>query len=346
MWTALSVLYAAELELLDAAQFSSPDFDAGGTWAPSDPVIVGGDGIHVTGLLLADNLTGTITGTVTVGPDGLISVVGSSGHVAAISCGAFGGIVFLNSSVATWQSGALLGLQSGSSLVANSGATINFQAGSGVTLAGSTTFPSGASLSQVAGAAWALNGTTTVGGGSAGFLTLGALGVLTCTSGSKITGVLTGDTFQVKGTVTVQGAIGDPATLAIGTNASITVDATSAIQLDGTLSRDVNKGVIEERPGDTPGINSTFDPSTQDIWNINVSASAEFRLSAPASGKCNSTSFVRWDHVNTHPVVLKDDGTSAVIAQFPASVQGSSEVWWDPADATWKLKHLSGDATP
>lgn len=51
VWNALTVLTSAEMADLDAKTFAAINGDAGGTWAPSDPIIIGGDGLDATGPL-------------------------------------------------------------------------------------------------------------------------------------------------------------------------------------------------------------------------------------------------------------------------------------------------------
>src|ERR1043166_6904113 len=89
MWTPLSVFYAVELELLDQAQFTSPDFDNGGVWAPSSAVVVGGSGIDVTGTFAASGTT-TLSGATTM-----------SGAVTASGAWTFSNTVALSSASKT-----------------------------------------------------------------------------------------------------------------------------------------------------------------------------------------------------------------------------------------------------
>ena len=75
-WTDLSVLTAAEVELLDAGNFSAIDGDAGGTWGPTNKIIIGGQGLHVTAPLWADNLLITAGSTARV-----LGLVGNPGKL-------------------------------------------------------------------------------------------------------------------------------------------------------------------------------------------------------------------------------------------------------------------------
>jgi hypothetical protein len=168
-WTPLSVLYAAELERLDAAQFAAIDGDAGGTWAPSDPVIVGGDGVHVTGTLTADDLAGHIKASkqLIVDPDGQIQVgAGTSGHLCSIVFKNYSFTGWDSGASAVWASGSAGIVQSGAGFTFASGATLTLSSGSNITVAGSSTFSSGSSLAQNSGALWALSGTSTLEAGA------------------------------------------------------------------------------------------------------------------------------------------------------------------------------------
>lgn len=57
LWVTGSVLSAAELETLDDHQSKAIDGYAGGTWAPTSEIVLGGAGLHVTGLLKARQTT-------------------------------------------------------------------------------------------------------------------------------------------------------------------------------------------------------------------------------------------------------------------------------------------------
>lgn len=57
VWISLSNVTQAEWEAFDLRQFQSINGDLGGTWAPSSAIIIGGSGMHLTGAVIADDLT-------------------------------------------------------------------------------------------------------------------------------------------------------------------------------------------------------------------------------------------------------------------------------------------------
>lgn len=100
-WTLGSVISPAEMEALDEAQFEALNADDGGVWAPTDEIIIGGAGLHVTGPANLDDVqSATIEGTVTIASGGA-TIIASGGTLTAAS----GSTVALAG--ATSQTGAL-----------------------------------------------------------------------------------------------------------------------------------------------------------------------------------------------------------------------------------------------
>jgi hypothetical protein len=55
-WVSLTTVSPSEFEAFDAYTFSAINGDDGGTWAPTDPIVIGGDGLSVTGPAAFDSI--------------------------------------------------------------------------------------------------------------------------------------------------------------------------------------------------------------------------------------------------------------------------------------------------
>lgn len=71
-WTFLSALASAEMEEIDE-KLAACLHEGGGTWALTDVMVIGGDGIQMTGPLVLDGTT-TVHGTATVKDGGVLRV--------------------------------------------------------------------------------------------------------------------------------------------------------------------------------------------------------------------------------------------------------------------------------
>lgn len=108
-WANIVTVDSAWLTTLDQQLFKALNGDEGGAWNPSAPIVVGGSGLNVTGLLNAAN----------IGASTVRGALGVQGNV-------------------TWQSGATATVQSGATLTQAPGSTLNLNGS--VTASGSFTF--------------------------------------------------------------------------------------------------------------------------------------------------------------------------------------------------------------
>lgn len=152
LWILGSVISPAELEHLDDYSLAI-DGDAGGTYAPSAAIVIGGSGVtlsganhHVSGTLTVDNFAlisiadgGTVKADGSGGADITLSVVSNvatlsvgSGAVAKILAGGaldvYGSLTLKNTSgpgSITAENNTTITLASGATLTAASGSTVN-----------------------------------------------------------------------------------------------------------------------------------------------------------------------------------------------------------------------------
>jgi hypothetical protein len=132
-----------EFAKFDLAQFQSVNGDAGGTFAPTSPIVIGGAGTQLA-----------MIGTSTVGSGGSLTInAGSSFTLAAASSASFGGTsTYLGTSVTNHNSGAAGHWLNGSILHIDSGAQLDvtgdafFNNGSFVDIEGTVSFGSTAAL--------------------------------------------------------------------------------------------------------------------------------------------------------------------------------------------------------
>lgn len=154
-WGADATITAAELWAIDQACESAINGDDGGTWAPTDPIILGGSGLQVTGDFSA---TGASLFT---DCQGLTLTVGSIDIEVGTSIEVAGDINVL--------SGGNVNVLSGGEIEVRSGGIVDLLAGSTSTLAGTmnvasggtVSVQSGGALSTAAGSATALAGDAT-----------------------------------------------------------------------------------------------------------------------------------------------------------------------------------------
>jgi hypothetical protein len=159
-WTLNSVVDPAEFEQFDAQLYAAINGDAGGTWAPSIPITIGGAGINVTGLLAADDVE--IGGTLEVGGQALFNAPVTIDNDLAVNGAAvfYDGVTF-NDTVSfdgpaqvetgntfTVGNGATLSIPSGGTQTIASGATFTIASGATVTIGAATTFNGAMSLTK------------------------------------------------------------------------------------------------------------------------------------------------------------------------------------------------------
>jgi hypothetical protein len=149
-WTAAIPLEPSELDALDEGQFAAINGDDGGTWAPADPIIIGGAGIEFTGAVpTGEDLN--VEGDITIASGGTLTVES-------------GGNVNVESDVHIHVDGELH-IDNGGRIIVNSGGQINELTGAEHThSSGSTeTHASGSTDTYESGSTLALDGTVNVG---------------------------------------------------------------------------------------------------------------------------------------------------------------------------------------
>jgi hypothetical protein len=125
-WTLLSVVDPAEFELLDEQLSMAINGDEGGSWAPSAPIIIGGDGLEVTGPFeAADAVSVVVTSSLTIALGAQLTLVGNQ--------------VVSSAAIVQWSSGSFLNVSSGATFSMAGTATISgtFTVSSNVILSGS-----------------------------------------------------------------------------------------------------------------------------------------------------------------------------------------------------------------
>lgn len=114
-WSLDDVVTAGEFSTLDTRQFQGINGDLGGTWAPSDQIVIGGDGLYVTGPSRFDGVTYlemAVSGEIALADGSILSVPDG----ASIVC---------NSNTTT-----AIDMESGSEMLVHSGASVTFDGGS------------------------------------------------------------------------------------------------------------------------------------------------------------------------------------------------------------------------
>ena len=157
-WTLTSVVDPTEFEAFDAAQFSAIDGDAGGVWAPAQPIVIGASGVKfdncpVEGVWVPTTPITIIGAGLACNASVLFNV---DSAVAAKGTFSFDPECFLtfNTKHATIAAGALLTVASGGAISLGAGSSLS--ANSGSTLAvlqgGSLDIAAGGFLSSIGAA--------------------------------------------------------------------------------------------------------------------------------------------------------------------------------------------------
>jgi hypothetical protein len=228
MWT-VSVLDPTELEKFDANQFAAINGDAGGTWAPSAVITIGGSGIALTGVAsFAANVS-----------FGASSNVGFDPGTGVFNCGKtaeFAQTVEIYGALTTWDD-VVLGNSSTDDLTVN--ATAAF--------ASDTTFNNDVEL----------NGPTVV-----------IDSQLTCTSGSTVT-MLGGAAIGASGgaaDVLLRGTIYAQGAMSVATNA-LTISGSGSLVLHAPMTLGTN-GTIARRYTTVASSAQTVSLSSYDIVRV------------------------------------------------------------------------------
>ena len=126
IWSGSDDFLTAEIEDLDSKTERAINGDEGGTWAPTDVITIGGDGLTVSGPFVASDCEGLTltTGTLTVQSGAEINVDTGGGLVIAAS----GTFIAQASSVIDFESGCDLDIACNTEIL--SGGSIIFRSGS------------------------------------------------------------------------------------------------------------------------------------------------------------------------------------------------------------------------
>ena len=146
-WT--TVVLGTELQQLDTYAFESINGDQGGTWAPATKIIVGGEGIQVTGVAIFDDLQDCHV------KYGEVLLVDSGGHLGIQA----GGELEIYGELQV-EGGGTIEVETGCLINVNDGGEINFKDGSILDLedGAEAHVLSGAELRSDAGSTVQLNG--------------------------------------------------------------------------------------------------------------------------------------------------------------------------------------------
>ncbi len=162
VWSGSPAVTTAEMADIDSKTERAINGDDGGTWAPTTTIVVGGQGLEVTGVFISSECQGL---ELTSG-----EIVVYSGAQININSG---GEIELTGDLKV-NSGGNINVLSGGEIEVRSGALIDAQAGSTLSLAGAIDIESGGILTVKTGASLGILGTATLLIGSTAFLTINA----------------------------------------------------------------------------------------------------------------------------------------------------------------------------
>lgn len=160
-WGVGEKLTSAQVNAADAYWPDVIDGAGGGTWAPTDPIIIGGDGLAVTGPFSANNAT--VTGTVSVIGTTTLNVLDVN-DLATFTVG----VVIASGASINVDSGSIIlsgaGLAVGTGVPSTFGGTVDFNdavvAADDFTVLGATSLAAATAASLVVGSAVTLDATT------------------------------------------------------------------------------------------------------------------------------------------------------------------------------------------
>lgn len=179
VWAPFTVARASELASLDAKTYKAINGDEGGTWAPSSPIWIGGQGVYMNGPLKAYGAVAFEPTSFGVAVPAGASLVVDSAKVKATSPNGTHSLTIDNAGampLGTWQWGSSA-WAAGTVTIAGDfnfggmGVTLAIdcghllvKTGSTAAFAGPVTCVSGSAFEVAAGATADLNGTTSIGG--------------------------------------------------------------------------------------------------------------------------------------------------------------------------------------
>ncbi len=378
LWVLGSVIDPAEMEAFDAAQYAEINGDAGGTWAPAAAIIIGGNGLHVTGSFTADNADITITtgryctinsGAHVLGAAGSIVVwSGTNTYSAATTLVTFGTWTFdadatlhLNGATQMSATGTLVtalgsGINIGGALTVLSGGVATVASGGLLHLnsGGAITVASGGTITCAAGSTTALNGATTI----------ASTGTVVCDAGSTVTvngACVFGAGASLTANVTAPWTLNNVTTcnnqLVMATGSSLTVQSGSTLTTQ--FGAAVVRGANETRTGSETqsgtgaytkrryvlgsAIDHTYDGKDYDFIEVpTLAGTVNYTFSDLSPG---DYVFVHVNRFNPSAapyvgdVELKRGDASTIDTSINDGFPGSVVIFWN--GSIW-LKHVTG----
>ncbi len=301
-WVTLSTLAAAEMQTLDENVYASINGDAGGTWAPSTQIAIGGSGLVVydatlqlgdgagqngtldvkdgsslmfrsgAGILQFAGATWVLSGNTAFGSAGVDADGGAGHHVLS------GGKLYVDS-------GAFIRIRAGGTVtmggafVASTGTSNTFQAGSTVSIAGTLGLAATCAATQTHGSTLDLYGDVTI----------KSPGTFSTEAGSTST---LGGAFTIGAT----GAIATTGTgsITIATGGSFVAASGSTTTINGTLAGAITRTAAVTKSGSTANdyvrctsgadSNTTYAP-TFDILFVNISVDRTYKINDGSQGQ-------------------------------------------------------------
>lgn len=150
VWSGSVIVTTAEIEDLDSKTERAINGDEGGTWAPTDPIVIGGDGMEINGPLIADDVQQI---DLTAG-----FIEAFSGTEIRVDSGA----TLILSGDQNVESGGNINVKSGGEIEVRSGGLFEVLAGGIVDIFGDMDIESGGSLEIKSGGGFATTAGATV----------------------------------------------------------------------------------------------------------------------------------------------------------------------------------------
>ncbi len=296
-WILGSTIDPAELEAFDASQFVAINGDAGGTWAPSTPIILGGaNPLNIAGPMHV--LTGGGSIVVDVGGTAIFSGSAEFGGTVAID----GPTEFSND--------------------------VLFDDTSTVTLAGTTTVPALAAFHTAISSDMVVNGTAEFHGATLFTATNAFTGAVAMSGTTTLTGATSLDGANtVTGPTTISGA-------AIISGASLGISATTTVS--SPVVRAGSAATMTERLTVLGATTPQNIDTSADYWEIptNLGANSVFNIQpGPAGSGYGRTITISRGPFGAHSAQLVDGAAGSQIssATIPANTPFFVKLVWAPS---------------
>lgn len=327
-------LPSADVTALDVNLVKAPNFvDGGATYTPADPVVVGGDGIHVDGagwrVLSLASFTVASGGSILVNGGGFITVTGSGG-VGIFRVQSGGAAQILAGGALDVFGNATLKTSGPGTLTAETGSIATFDSGSTVNLTGATNIRGETRLRSTANGGpgtmvCETDTSLTMQAGStlslANTVTVNAATVITYASGSTETGTKTRTGREIRSGTGARTAYRPAVALSASADDQITVNAdryTIPSVLSGNRAYPIMHTGIVPVEGDRILV-SRISPTTPDA------------IDTPRVVREDGTVLFVWYIPNQGFAEFEFDGTSWQViagAQYPSGGSGYyGDIW-------------------